>query len=710
MKRFLLNSALLSLILLTGVMVYGREGKKLFSIGNNVAWTNTGSWSNEPGGMSAGVTPQGNDTLIINTRIILNNDFTLSASGMIEVGQSGLLRGSSFNMFLNDNSSMICNGEIQLNNCSVTGYASILIGVNGKMKIYSDLTHSSAASQIIAGSMIIAGNLDITSLSTITGTGTFTTNTCSGNGTIMGITSSSIPAGSILSEINWIGTYSNKWQDAQNWSNGEVPTSINNVAILSVNVQPELNETGFCNNLVVSPGSKLLVNLSATLKVEGNLTISEGAEVFLTNTYTQHSSLITMGDVIGSVKSEIQIPANQPILVSSPLNDALSGVFMNMYLREYSEQTGNWGEYIIPTNVSLQSMKGYELLSPYSATRVFEGNPVQGEVVQSITALNEGWNLIGNPYPCYLDWQQDDPSALGWQRNCIAKAIYYPDPSGSGNYSVYLPGSDLISINNGSRYIAPMQGFFVKARQQGQTGTVKVNKNAVASINENSTIDLGQSSLKFKVEGNGRSDESIIRFNSSSSFDFDDDYDAYKISGSTDAPSIFTNLTDGTKLAVNTMPSLSSSMEIPIGFLASAEEEFKLTVTGNSNFEFRYPITLEDKSTKTFTDLRKDSVYVFNHSMLNDPMRFVLHFDLVAGNDEVNTQIPNIILTQGNIKITGLEHQNSLVEVFSLEGKQLLQYEGSGQSELLIPFTGHGIFIVKVTSKTTSHAKKLIAE
>jgi hypothetical protein len=57
-----------------------------------------------------------------------------------------------------------------------------------------------------------------------------------------------------------------------------------------------------------------------------------------------------------------------------------------------------------------------------------------------------------------------------------------------------------------------------------------------------------------------------------------------------------------------------------------------------------------------------------------------------------------------------LEHQNSLVEVYTLEGRQLLQFAGSGQSELLIPFTGHGVFIVKVTTKTTSHAKKLFAE
>lgn len=710
MKKLLPYITTLLLIIVLGAMVYGREGKKLYSIGNNVAWNNAGTWSEQAGGASAGLIPQGNDTLVVNTRVILNSDFNFHSAGLLEMQSSGLLRGSSFSLSFNAASSLVCSGEIQVGSLNFLDNSLCSLGYNGKLLVQSSLTFQSNTPAVVIGEVEVAGTLTCNSpvTSGISGTGYVSSGYFSGAGKVMGMIADEIPSGSVLSEVNWTGALNSDWQNATNWSGGVVPSVSNNVAILPVLNQPVINENGFTHHLILSPDTRLVVNTTGTLRVEGKLEVDPESELFLANTGTQHSSLITLGTVTGSVKSEIQIPANQPILVSSPLANAVTGVFVNMYLRDYNEASSSWGEYIIPTNIGLESMKGYELMSPYSSSRVFEGNPVQGEVLQSISADNQGWNLIGNPYPCYLDWKQDDPSNTGWQRNNISKAIYYPDPNASGNYSVYLPGTEDVSLNNGSRYIAPMQGFFVRA---SQTGVVKVNKNAVAVVTENSTSGPGSTSLKFRIEGNGMSDESLIRFNSASTFDFDDDFDAYKIPGSGNAPNLYTSLGDGTALAVNTMPSLSSSLDIPISVTSNVEGTFKLMVSGNSNFEFRYPITLEDKLNNTYTDLRKDSVYMFDHSLLNDPSRFVLHFDLVAGNDDINSNTPNITYSLDNIRITGMENQNCIVEVCNLEGKQLLQYAGLAQQVLNIPFSGyHGVIIVKVTTKTTSHAEKLVAE
>jgi hypothetical protein len=519
---------------------------------------------------------------------------------------------------------------------------------------------------------------------------------------------SSIHQDVVLSEINWLGSANSNWNDPLNWSGNEIPTALSNVAVLPGQNQPVLSDDGFCNSLTLSSSSNLILGSSSTLRVEHNLTILASAELFLSNSATSKASLITLGEVSGKIRSEYQVARNTEMFVSAPVADALSGVFMNMYLRKYDEPASNWGNYIVPTDVDLISMQGYELYSPYSDTRYFEGVPNHGEMTQDISSMNDGWNLIGNPYPCYLDWQSDDQSGLAWQRDDISKAIYYLDAAGSGNYSVYLPGQQGVSINNGSRYIPPMQGFFVKAKHEG---VVKVNKQAIAAITEQPMELLQNTALKFRVSGNGFSDESVVRFEPASTFSFDDDYDAYKIPGTGAGPAIYTSDPDGIQMAVNTMPSLSSSLVVPISVKSTVEGEYTLQISGASNFEFRYPLTLEDKLTQSFVDLRIDSVYTFNLSPGSDPMRFVLHFDVIEGIDQNSALHPEITLTDGNLKIGQLGGQNCSIDVIGLDGKQLLKTTALMASEIQIPFQGnHGIYIVKVTTKSTCYAHKLYAE
>lgn len=704
---------LLIILTVSGGMVSGRDGMRLYSIGNNTPWTSQASWSLTCSGQPSGFVPQHNDTLLISSAVVLNTDFTLSEHGRIEISSQGNLKGSAFNLTLSGESRFSCSGDCQLNSLNVAGDASVSVGYSGRLKIGNTLSVLSSLHSIVDGNLSIYGNLlcggTPSPLTGIQGSGVIKGNTYSGTGTIMNISSIGlIPTGSVLSGNNWLGTLDNRWNEPLNWSGNTVPDGSSNTAILAVSNQPVIDGQAFCNDLYLSPGTSLKITPSATLSAGQNLSIPEDAELLLINTLTSHASLIARGNVTGRIKSEIQVMKGMPMFVSAPVKDAQSGVFINMYLREYDEVSSGWGEYIVPTDQELNPMKGYELYSTYGATRIFEGSPIQGEVFQALSSSNDGWNLIGNPFPCYLDWQSGESSSQGWQRNTIANAIYYPDPSGSGNYAVYLPGDDPASINNGSRYIAPMQGFFVKARQDG---IIKVNKNAVASVTENAVSELQHTAIRFRIEGNGYSDEAMVRFDPSSSFGFDDDYDAYKILGTGNAPAVFSTLSDNTQVSVNTMPSPSSALEIPLGINCSSNQELKLSVTGNTLFEYRYPLILEDKVTNKFLDLRNDSIYLFQHSPSMDPMRFVLHFETIAGLQENHVTTPCIKLSSGYIEVSGTGENECIVDVFCLDGKLVLRESGISAPLLRIPFHGyHGIYLVKLTTKTTSHALKLYAD
>lgn len=699
-------SIMLISLAFAGLFAFGREGKKIYTVADNGAWSNLSTWSFNPGGATAGVLPQSTDTIIINKAVILNADLNLSGNGQLLVVQGGLLKGEAARIFLHGSSIMQVDAIARVNNLEADQDSRLIISNQGVLTVLQQIKNYSVVPALVNGELSIAGALECGGNSSFTGIGTLKGNQYLGQGLIMNIQASDVPVKSVLSEVNWIGNVSNDWNDPMNWSNSEALLSTMNIGILPSNHNPVITQSVHCNQLSLSPGVMLTLKPGSSLLVDGKVSIPLDASLIMKNSLSQKSAFVARGEVLGKISSEYPVVPNMPMYVSSPVADAQSGVFVNMYLREFNEPSSNWGSYIVPTDVVLNAMQGYELVSLYPSTRTFEGVPNTGGFSQVVTAEADGWNLIGNPYPSYIDWQGN--SNLGWQVDPVAGAIYYPDPSGSGNFSVYLPGTEDMSINGGSRYIAPMQGFFVKARK---SGVIKVNEDAVVAGLPSEVSSLPVSSLKFRLSDESFADETVVRFNTSSSFGFDDDYDAYKITGTGSAPSIFTENADGDQVAVNTMPSLSSSLQIPLHVTCASETQLRLSIEGGSQFEYRYPLTLEDKETHTFVDLRKDSSYVFNHAPSFDPNRFVLHFDMISGVDDQARNTEMFSFTDHTIRIKGLENQSATIEVFGLDGKQVLKTTAALTSGFTLPFEGfHGIYIIQVTTNTARYAHKFYAE
>lgn len=89
-----------------------------------------------------------------------------------------------------------------------------------------------------------------------------------------------------------------------------------------------------------------------------------------------------------------------------------------------------------------------------------EGKPAKGNENIPLSYTNsgdpeeDGWNLIANPYPCTIDWND-----LDWTKTNIDNAIYVYHAA-TGLYASYVNG---IGNNGGSNLIAPFQAFWVHA-------------------------------------------------------------------------------------------------------------------------------------------------------------------------------------------------------------------------------------------------------
>jgi len=691
---------------------FGRGGLKLYSVGNNTAWSSSATWSLTSNGAASAFVPQSNDTVIIDRGVVLSSNFAFSGNGILEVLSTGILRGDKVNLDFSGNSTLKCRGEIKINNLSLSGNSMFLIETTGKILVKNSNVINSGSSHIILGKLSVTGSLSVGSSVNIKGNGAIESIKYDGSGSAFGIHPASlIPDGSLISEYNWTGKLNSNWNEAQNWAGGSLPANTSNVAILSSEHNPEINLKAFSNNLYINSGSSLIVNPEAVININGNLSVIGAGKFLLKNTVVKKSSLFLNGDAAGSIQSEYQVLKGQKNLVSSPVEMAYSKTFLNMYLRTYDESSSQWGSYIVPTNDPLQMMQGYELYSLSSETRTFEGTPDHNPKSYSISNSGDGLNLTGNPFTSYIDWENNDNNA--WQRNSIASAIYYPDPSGSGNFSVYLPGGDdAVSLNNGSRYIAPMQGFFVKAISQG---SLVVNENSRISNFNEVAHSVKNNSIKFKLKNDaGLTDEVMLRVLDNSTYGFDDKLDALKIQNTVDAPSICLKSDGDVKYAINTIPDVSSSKNIPLNIESNKAGQFSISNIGGTAFEYRYPVILEDKQMNKFIDLRTDSVYSFYHSPEMNSERFAIHFYSTQGVDEqvqVN-EISGVTVNPGEVIVSGTDNTIYTAMLFSVDGKMISSYRGSLSDGISLT-TGNqatGICILKLSDGKQTMTKKIITK
>jgi trimeric autotransporter adhesin len=663
-----------AMILFFGPDSFGREGVKLYSIGNNSAWNSSSSWSLSVNGPASDFIPQSNDTIIIDCPIVQNINFSFSDNGFLEVLNTGLLRGDNLDLTFWGNAVLKCNGEIKTNNLTFNENSAFFIENYGKVTVKNSLVNNSLFKHNISGKLSVTGSLLIGPSVTISGNGVVQSAQYSGSGTVFGISPASlVPDGSLITESNWMGSVNNEWNEPQNWSGALLPGENSNISVLSSSHNPLISTDVFCNNLFINSLSKVTVNPAALISVSGNLTVLGMGKFLLKNTLTEKSALILKGEAAGKIQVEYPVEADERNLVSSPVDMALSGTFLNMYLRTYNESLSQWGDYIVPTNDPLQMMQGYEIYSLFSETRIFEGTPNNNPKTFAISNSGNGLNLTGNPFPCFIDWENSDEDAS--QRNSIAAAIYYPDPAGSGNFSVYLPGgSDAVSLNNGSRYIAPMQGFFVKAGKQGLLTLTE--KSRVLNLND-SRVAEKNNFIKFKLaDSDGLTDEVLFRVIANSTFGFDDQMDAVKLKGNADSPSLSLKSDDDTQYAINTVPTINSSLEIPLNIECTKSGVFSVSTLGSFNFEYRYPVILEDKELNTFIDLRADSAYFFSHSPEMNSDRFVIHFNSTEGIGEQGNVLTTVNITPGEVRVYGVENDVYTANLYTTDGKLISSSKG----------------------------------
>ncbi|MEI6765543.1 MAG: T9SS type A sorting domain-containing protein [Bacteroidota bacterium] len=519
--------------------------------------------------------------------------------------------------------------------------------------------------------------------------------------------------------ISWTGSLSTAWNTGGNWSGGNPPSISSDVTIPSGQPnQPVISSTALCNSLTINNGAILTVNPTYSLTVKGTTSLGGSQCLVIKSSIAGDASFIDNGTVNGpgTAKIERYISAPNWHYISVPVATANASIFNGCYLKKWSESAYAWTNIISPS-APFTITSGYALKSNTTSTYVYSGMPNTGTFTIPLTRTvslpvsKQGWNLVGNPYPSAIDWD----AISGWSKNNVANAIYIYN-QGYSNYSTYING---IGTNQGSRYIAPGQGFYVVCTNP--SGNLTMNnkvRTGNSSIFLKSAVE--QDYIRLTVSDATHSDEAVIRFDQMATPGFDSDFDAYKILAENNPQLWTSNKNNGDAMyAVNSLGDVFSSPDVDVAFIPALTGTYTIAASEFENLAAQTGIYLEDKKTNTLIDLVETPEYTYNAEAGDDVNRFVVHFKNAAV-----TGIPAIVKVsditlypnpnKGNFTLSFGENvpDATTVEVYDIVGQKVLStnYNNAGTADIDMNNAPAGLYFVVVRGDGVNKIMKFIVE
>ncbi len=461
--------------------------------------------------------------------------------------------------------------------------------------------------------------------------------------------------------VTWKGTTSSNWGLFSNWEPAFVPASVTDVTIPASGVTnfPTITSAAACKNITIESGASLLDN--SFLTISGTCTVKRA------------------------------ITANEWHLISSPVTSALSGMFTGKYLQTHNESTNLYTDITSTTQV-LTPVKGYALWSSTGINASYTGPFNTGSKSISVTAGGQGWNLVGNPYPSSIDWD----ASTGWTKTNINNAIYLH--VNASTWATYIAGA---GVNGGSRYIAPGQGFFVRATAGGTLGmTNSVRIHHSTSFFKNAADEIISNFVRLQVSGNSYNDEAIIRIVPEATNGFDANWDAEKLfADEPTAPQIYS--LGNNELAINALPVVQP---VVVGMRVSTTGSYSITASEENGLT---DVSLEDTKTNTFNKL-SEGPYTFDFEAGENEHRFILHFGALGINDPLFAS-ENIYTYIKTVYINLSELSSGSAFIYNLSGQLVTSASVSnGMNRIVLPASG--IYVIKVITTARTIVKKVWIE
>jgi hypothetical protein len=302
-------------------------------------------------------------------------------------------------------------------------------------------------------------------------------------------------------------------------------------------------------------------------------------------------------------------------------------------------------------------------------------------VTYSGAGTDDGWNLVGNPYPSTIDWFIADGTS-SWTRTNVDPTIYLWDED-IQNFATYnrAVGAEGTGTFGGSRYIGAGQAFWVKTTAGSPSLIAREGVKANEPTTEFLRLATSMETMRMTLIANGRErDQAVIVTNVEGATDsYDASLDSYKFYGPVN---LYTFTEDQKAMAINAMGGMGCSKEIAMGFSGATVGAYAIRFSEFDGFKEEADLYLIDKYTgSSFTIDAGNPSYEFQvtqDSASFNINRFSLLFSKAPIDTKLTTQTQDVCVgTDARIDI--LASQTDVSYYAALNGTTISQeIDGTG--------------------------------
>jgi hypothetical protein len=546
----------------------------------------------------------------------------------------------------------------------------------------------------------------------IIGAGTYGYMHCDGQSNLVGwSTDGAATSWHIEAYIPTIAT-DGEWTTPSSWDTGTVPTSTTPVVI----------------NAAITINNDNVTSRSITINSGKSLTVAPGKQLTVSDTFTNNGILVLQSDatsgtatVTGNVSGNATVEQYLPAAtertwwyLASPVTGAASEVFGSNQVGSYSEATRSYSQPFTAAE-TLEAGKGYvvkmnasEAATYQFANKVLNNGDISVPLTRSVTGTldnKRGFNLVGNPYPSYLNWEM----AYNASTNVRSTIWYRTKGTSAMEFHTYNAALGVSVPTAASGYIPPMQAFWVKVDTDPvspateSTGTLNFTNDmrGHANSSENRLKAPAANSLpllRMALSNGSTSDETVIALHENASANFDQ-YDSEKMSN-TGTSEVFT-LAGTQELTINAQPDSEGSKLIPLGIRPANAGSLNLSVSELKNLD-NMQIILHDNVLKTETQLSLNQSYHFTTDGTATNNRFSVEFrapGMTTGLDNSDFTDFNITVYSGKIQIQSPAMANGeLIRVYSSNGQKIIEQTAKGSNTIIDHKLSSGVYFVKVSN------------
>lgn len=384
-------------------------------------------------------------------------------------------------------------------------------------------------------------------------------------------------------------------------------------------------------------------------------------------------------------------------VANHPIEDFTTG---NYDFYRYDEPSAVWQYHAGESGpfASMEPGRGYLVAFDTERDMTFNGMMQHGNVSIQITRENTGslagFNLLGNPYPSYLDWE-----SVYYASTNVSPTIYVWDEDKS-QYATYDANLQMGTFDK-TQYLAPGQGFFVKCNN-ASGGNVVFDDNARCHKSSTEVPFRGENIImKINVEGAVSGiDELIMKLNCPETAG------ALKmISMSENAPYLSYEYENEDYVMICLGEELSKD-SLPFKFKAGQNDDFIMTFD-IQNFEGDF-LELEDLLTGEKVDLLSQNHYNFAGAPNDVAQRFRINFKEALGVEGINERELFVYSNGDMVSIYGIQGR-SQIRIYDVRGI-LLSEKTSGENNVELNISNYksGLYIIQVSDETGVFTKKII--